>query len=232
MTPLLEVEAARPVPGASPIQGAVTLHLAPGDLALVHAEDPAMARALALICAGLVRLAAGQVRFLAQDWAALPRVPAQALRGRIGLAPGDGGWLPHLTVADGMLLACRHHTDLPDAELRSQAVALCKQFGLPGLPLRHPAELNRVDLARAGCARAFLGAPELILLESPLDQETADLLAEPLLAALAPARERGAAALWSTRSRRAWNTPGFPASQWWVLQQDGLKGDEPCLAPR
>ncbi|MGK7864226.1 ATP-binding cassette domain-containing protein [Falsiroseomonas sp. E2-1-a4] len=232
MKPVLEVQAARAAPGASPVQGLVDLKLLPGDLALVHADDPGMARALALICAGLVKLAEGQVRFLAQDWAALPRQPAQALRGRIGLAPGDGGWLPHLTVAEGMLLARRHHDATPDADLRAEAEDLCRLFGLRGLPLVHPAELSRADLSRAGCARAFLGAPDLILLESPLDRETADMLADPLLAALEPARARGAAALWSTRSRRAWDTADFPASQWWVLKQDGLKGDEPCLIPR
>ena len=227
MTAVLDLRAARPAPGASPIQGAVALTLAPGELALVHADDPGMARALALLCAGLVKLASGQVQFLAQDWATLPRQPAQALRGRIGLAPGDGGWLPHLTVAEGMLLARRHHDTTPDAALQVEADALCRLFGLNGLPRRNPAELSRVELVRAGCARAFLGTPALILLESPLDRETADLLAEPLLVALGAARARGAAALWSTRSRRAWDTPGFPTSQWWVLQPDGLKRDAP-----
>jgi phospholipid/cholesterol/gamma-HCH transport system ATP-binding protein len=224
--PVLELEAARAEPGSSPVAGAMTLRLEPGDLALVRADDPAMARALALFCAGLVKLRDGTARFLGQDWSGLRRRPAQALRGRIGLAPGDGGWLPHLTVAEGMLLSRRHHDDTPDAALRDQADALSRQFGLPGMPLVHPAELSRADLARAGCARAFLGKPALVLLESPLDRETADALAEPLLAALEPARARGAAILWSTRSRRAWETEGFPATQWWELQEDGL-----CPAP-
>jgi phospholipid/cholesterol/gamma-HCH transport system ATP-binding protein len=224
--PVLDIFAARPAAGAAPISGPVQLRLEPGELALVRAEDPGMARALALLCAGLVPLRAGRVAFLGQDWAGLRRQPAQALRGRIGLAPGDGGWLPHLTVADGMLLARRHHDDTPDAELREEAAALARLFGLPGLPLQHPAELSRPELARASCARAFLGAPALVLLESPLDRETADMLAEPLLQALQPARARGAAAIWSTRSRRAWETPGFPATQWFELQEDGL-----CRAP-
>jgi phospholipid/cholesterol/gamma-HCH transport system ATP-binding protein len=224
--PVLDVHAACPAPDASPIGGPVELRLAPGELAVVRAEDPAMARALALLCTGLVPLRAGRIGFLGQDWAALPRQPAQALRGRIGLAPGDGGWLPHLSVADGMLLARRHHDDTDDAALRDEAEALARLFGLPGLPLEHPAELTRADLARAGCARAFLGSPALVLLESPLDRETADMLAGPLLQALQPARARGAAAIWSTRSRRAWETPGFPATQWFELEENGL-----CPAP-
>jgi ABC-type transporter Mla maintaining outer membrane lipid asymmetry ATPase subunit MlaF len=223
---VLDIAAARPAAGASPIRGPVELRLEAGELAIVRAEDPDMARALALLCAGLVPLESGRIAFLGQDWAGMPRKPAQALRGRIGLAPGDGGWLPHLSVADGMLLARRHHDDTPDAALREEADGLARLFGLPGLPVEHPAELSRAELARAGCARAFLGAPALVLLESPLDRDTADMLAGPLLQALEPARARGTAAIWSTRSRRAWETPGFPATQWFELEENGL-----CQAP-
>jgi phospholipid/cholesterol/gamma-HCH transport system ATP-binding protein len=226
MTAVLELVAAKAEPGHSPVTGSLSLRLDPGELALVRADDPAMARALALFCAGLVQLGDGRSLFEGKDWAGLRRPAAQALRARIGLAPGDGGWLPHLTVAEGMLLARRHHDATPEATLLEAAEALSRHFGLPHLPRVHPAELSRTELAKAGCARAFLGEPALVLLESPLDRETADALAEPLLAALMPARARGAAILWSTRSRRAWETEGFPATQWWELEEDGL-----CPAP-
>jgi phospholipid/cholesterol/gamma-HCH transport system ATP-binding protein len=226
MISVLELEAARAAPGQSPVTGSLSLRLEPGELAIVRADDSAMARALALFCAGLVPLQEGRSTFMGQEWPGLRRPAAQALRARIGLAPGDGGWLPHLTVAEGMLLARRHHDGTSEAGLLEAAEALSRHFGLPRLPPGHPAELSRMDLARAACARAFLGEPALVLLESPLDRETADALAEPLLAALMPARARGAAILWSTRSRRAWETEGFPATQWWELEENGL-----CPAP-
>ena len=69
-----------------------------------------------------------------------------------------------------------------------------------GMPDGNPHEMSDFDLARAACARAFLGRPALLLLESPLDAESADALVGPLRAVLDPALGAGAAALWVTRS--------------------------------
>jgi len=224
---VVDLAHARPRDAASPIRSEVSLRLAPGELAIVRAEDAAMARALALLVAGLVPLAAGAACFLGRDWTALGRREAEALRARIGLAPGDGGWLPHLSVEEGILLPRRHHDGTAEAALRAEAEALCRAFGLDGLPEGRPAELARADLARAACARAFLGEPALLILESPLDRETADALADPVLGALEYARARGAAAIWSTRSRRAWEEPGFPATQWFTLEEGALRPAPP-----
>jgi phospholipid/cholesterol/gamma-HCH transport system ATP-binding protein len=227
--PVLEIAGAEPAPGASPLRGPLDLRLEPGELAVVHTDDAGLARALALAlaCAGLVELARGRAALLGQDWASLKRPQAEALRGRIGLAPGDGGWLPHLSVEEGMLLARRHHDDTPEENLRRDADRLARLFGLEGLPAARPAEMSRQDLARAACARAFLGRPALVLLESPLDRETADAMADQVIEALALARAQGAAAIWSTRSRRAWEEPGFPATQWLTLEEGRLRPAPP-----
>ncbi|MGG5809079.1 ATP-binding cassette domain-containing protein [Falsiroseomonas sp. CW058] len=227
MTAVLDIRAARPKEEESPLGSGLDLRLDPGELAVVRAEDAGLARALALLCAGLVPLDGGAVRFQGQDWSQLGRRAAEALRARIGLAPGDGGWLPHLTVEEGILLPRLHHDPTPEADLCREADALCRLFGLDGLPSARPAEMSRGDLARAACARAFLGQPALVILESPLDREMADALADPVLAALAPARGRGAAAIWSTRSRRAWEEPGFPATQWFTLEEGALRAEPP-----
>ncbi|WP_270939143.1 P-loop NTPase family protein, partial [Falsiroseomonas oryzae] len=184
--------------------------------------DPGMARALAELCAGLPALAQGVVRFLGRAWHTLKRREAEALRGRIGLAPGDGGWIPHLSVEDNILLAPRHHGGATQAELRGDAEALARHFGLDGIPQTTPHEMTRLDLARAGCARAFLIRPRLLLLESPLDMEAADALVAPLRAALERALADGAAAIWATRSRHAWEDPDFPATQRFRLGSEGL----------
>lgn len=227
MIPVVELHDARPDPEETPLRGGFALRLEPGELAVVRAEDGGMARALALMCTGLAPLAAGRVCFLGHDWAGLKRREAQELRARIGLAPGDGGWLPHLSVEEGILLPRLHHERVEEAGLGREAEALCRAFGLDGMPVARPSELTRAELARAALARAFLGNPALLILESPLDRETADALADPVLGALAPARERGAAAIWSTRSRLAWEKPGFPATQWFTLEEGALRAELP-----
>jgi phospholipid/cholesterol/gamma-HCH transport system ATP-binding protein len=221
--PVLDIDGAQPDPdGTSPLHTPVHLCLMPGELALVNADDPGMARALAELCAGLPKLAAGRVRVLGKDMAALRRAEAEAIRARIGIAPGRGGWLPHLSVEEGMLLARRHHGDMPEPELRRQADGLARHFGFDGVPEGNPHDMSDFDLARAACARAFLGRPALLLLESPLDAESADALVGPLRAVLDPALGAGAAALWVTRSRIAWEDPDFPATQRLVLERDWL----------
>ncbi len=221
--PVLEVEGARPVPGSSSLQAPFHLRLEPGALALMDSRDGSLARALVELCTGLTPLAEGRVRFLGREWAGLKRREAEALRARIGLAPGEGGWLPHLSVMENTLLARRHHGGVPDEALLREAEELARRFGLHGLPRVSPHEMSRIELAQAGCIRAFLGRPALVLLESPLDIEVSDALVAPLRGALEPALAAGAAAIWVTRSRRAWEDPTFPAAQRYRLGPDGLE---------
>jgi phospholipid/cholesterol/gamma-HCH transport system ATP-binding protein len=100
-------------------------------------------------------------------------------------------------VLDNLLLPARHHTVLPEAELRDRASALARQFGLPGLPLLQPGECTQGDLERAACVRAFLGRPALVVLEHPMAFEDSDLLV-PLLNAIQHVRRRGGSVLWFT----------------------------------
>jgi predicted ABC-type transport system involved in lysophospholipase L1 biosynthesis ATPase subunit len=222
MTPVLEIAGALPKEDESPLRAPVDLRLCPGELALVDAPDPRMARALTELCTGLPALAAGWVRVLGQDFAQLPRRAAEALRGRIGLAPGVGGWLPHLSVETGMMIARRHHGVADEAALYRDAERLCRHFGLDGVPNATPHELTQLELSRAGCARAFLGSPALLLLESPLDIEAADKLVAPIRAALEPVLAAGAAAVWCTHSPHAWKDPSFPAACRLRLDSEGL----------
>jgi phospholipid/cholesterol/gamma-HCH transport system ATP-binding protein len=219
--PVLEVIQAMPrASDPNPIAAPVTLTLQPGELALVDAADAGLARALTELCTGVVPLEQGMIRLLGADLAALPRPAREELRGRIGLAPGEEGWLPHLSMAENMLLLRRHHGETPG--LREAADRLARLFGLDGVPRATPHELSRLDLARAGCARAFLGRPALLLLESPLDSDASDTLVAPIRAALEAVLADGAAALWMTRSHHAWEDPDFPATQRWHLGTQGL----------
>lgn len=192
-----------------------------GELALVDARHSARPAWLADLCCGLLPLAAGSARFLDHDWSAMPDDYAAALRGRIGRVFASGSWVGFLDVATNILLPRLHHTRDDPSDLRERATALSCAFGLPGLPLVRPGVLAASDLARAACVRAFLGDPMLVLLESPVQGRFTSLV-PPLLDALAAARDRGAAAIWFTRSDLVWRDLSFPATMRMRLGERGL----------
>jgi phospholipid/cholesterol/gamma-HCH transport system ATP-binding protein len=113
------------------------------------------------------------------------------------------------------------HRLAPADALVEQAAELCRRFGLPGLPLDPPRRLSETELARAACARAFLGRPELLLLESPLRGGTLADLRLPLLEAIASARD--AACLWLTSSPSVWADRAIPARRRFRLSPQGLQ---------
>jgi phospholipid/cholesterol/gamma-HCH transport system ATP-binding protein len=220
--PILDISAARPRHEAGEMAAApVDFRLSAGEFALVDARLADQATWLADLCSGLLPLAAGSVSFLGRDWSTLPWDYAAALRGRIGRVFQSGGWIGSMDVATNILLPQLHHTRDDPGGLRERAIALSCGFGLPGLPLVRPSELVASDLARAACVRAFLGDPELILLENPVQGRFTGLIA-PLLNALAAARDRGAAAIWFTRSNVVWRDPSFPVTYRLRLGERGL----------
>ena len=220
--PVLDLAAARPQAWAdeAPVPE-IDLRLMAGELALVDARHSARPAWLADLCCGLVPLAVGTARFLDRDWSAVPPDYADALRGRIGRVFFSGSWIGFMDVATNILLPQLHHTRDDPSDLRERAIALSCAFGLPGLPLVRPGELAASDLARAACVRAFLGAPALVLLESPVQGRFTNLI-PPLLNALAAARDRGAAAAWFTRSDLVWRDASVPATMRLRLGERGL----------
>jgi phospholipid/cholesterol/gamma-HCH transport system ATP-binding protein len=200
---------------------AVDVTLDASDLVLVQAGDDQHERALADLACGLLAPERGTVRFLGRVWSELPADQANAHRGRIGHLVGRGAWIPYLTLLDNVLLPQLHHTRRPYAEIRAEAVRLASWFGLPGLPTGLPAEIPPAILQRAACVRAFLGAPALIIIESPTDDLGEGLLA-PLINAMRVARDRDAAVLWFAREADLFDDPSLPATRRLRLQGDAI----------
>ena len=199
----------------------IDLTLMAGDLALIEVRSPARAAQFADLCCGLLPVVRGDVRFLGRDWATQSDQQAAALRGRIGRVYGRGAWIGFIGTDLNIMLPQLHHTRRPATALRDAAAELARSFGLPGLPLVRPTALTAADQARAACVRALLGEPRLLLMESPVQAQFADLL-PPLLDALAAARDRGSAAIWLTRSDLVWGDRSFPATCRLRLTEDGL----------
>lgn len=215
--------AARPVfelRGATVGARAAALTLAPGELLLLRAPTGARMREVAELCCGLRFEPELEAAMLGQEWQALDEAQRRLLRARLAVVPADGGWAPHLPVAESMLMAALAHRLDTAAALRERAAALCRRFGLPGLPLDRPRELREGDLARAACARAFLSRPALLILEDPVHGEATEALRAPLLELLA--ESTATACLWLTTSRTLWHDAAIPAAQRHRLAGGGL----------
>ena len=203
--PTLELVDASPASGGSFLTDApMALAVRAGDCILIEAAERRRIGAFADLCAGLLPLASGAVRFEGIDWRDPPRSQVQALRGRIGRMYGLGNWIGTRETETEILLPRLHHTRVPREVLLEQALGLARRFGLPGLPVDEGAALAEDDAIRAAAVRAFLGAPSLLILENPLGGTSSGTLAVALLRAITEARERGAAAICLTRAREAW----------------------------
>jgi phospholipid/cholesterol/gamma-HCH transport system ATP-binding protein len=74
-----------------------------------------------------------------------------------------------------------------------------------------PDDVMRTDHQRAACIRAFLGQPELILLEEPTFGVYPEIL-PPLINAIRRACDRGSGVIWLTLEDHVWNDPLLPAT--------------------
>jgi phospholipid/cholesterol/gamma-HCH transport system ATP-binding protein len=204
----------------------VSFELNRGDLFLVRIERENERLPLADAMQGLAGINSGSVSFMGEDWDDLPTDRAAAQRGRIGRLFDDEAWISDLDVEENILLAQMHHTKRTEAEIINEALGLARIFGLPGLPRGRAEKVRRWDLRKAACIRAFLGRPELIIIEQPVRGLYADLIA-PLINAVESARRRGAAVIWTVIEPQVWKNAGMHASSRGRMRGAELKIEEP-----
>jgi phospholipid/cholesterol/gamma-HCH transport system ATP-binding protein len=188
----------------------VSLRLGAGELALVRLERGVVRLPLADAAEGLAEHYDGTATFLGRDWRSVPAGEGAALRGRIGRVfdAVGAGWVSNLDVDENVMLAQRHHTRRPSSEIEAEAAKLARMFGLPGLPRGRPSQTRVPDLQRAACVRAFIGTPDLILLERPAQGVYPEIM-PPLINAVRSARSRGAAVVWLTDTPAVWADRGI-----------------------
>ena len=195
-TPLLEFRDAHFA--ASAYAGSATLHLdwqvMRRQLVLVRCDHRQRLSLLAGACCGMAHATRGDARFMNRPWHAVPMEEADAMRGMIGRDFAAGHWLDYLSVAENILIQQEYHTRRPTDELRREAARLASRFGLPGLPTVPPNELSDEDLRRAALVRAFLGTPQLIVLEQTARDTSG--LGPALINAVIQAQQHATAVLW------------------------------------
>ena len=189
----------------------VSFKLRAGELMLIRLEPQQVHLPLADGAEGMMAPRHGRVRFMDRDWSELSADRAAAMRGRIGRAFEDGGWVRNLSMDENITLAQRHHTRRAADDITEEAANLSLAFGLPGLPVGRIAGIRTQDLHRAACVRALLGQPELLLLERPTEQVYPEIL-PALINMMHAARRRGAAVVWTTTNPEVWANPAIRAT--------------------
>ena len=186
----------------------VSFRLRQSELMLVRLEAGHLSLQLADVAQGLIEPMQGSVSFLGDRWSALSENAKLAARAKIGRVFEEPGWISELDMDDNITLQQRHHTRRPESTIRDEASELARQFSLPGLPQGKPSDMRAPDLRRAACVRAFLGRPELLILERPTAGVYPEIM-PALMASVRAARSRGASVLWTTDDWEVWNDAGI-----------------------
>ncbi|MCH4090439.1 ABC transporter ATP-binding protein [Acetobacter sp.] len=220
--PMLELADATPVFDESSLPPVpLSLRVMPGECAVIETRDMSRATMFADLCSGMVHLRNGSARFMDMNWDDLDDRHRNALRGRIGRITRRPLWTDLFGTHVGIMLRELHHTTVSVPDLTSETVRLCTQFGLPGVPVETPRRLSSADLVRASCVRAFLGQPQLLLIEDPLEGSPVDI-SGAFFECLTEARDRGASVVWFVRDSSVWQPYRRAVSGLWRLADDGL----------
>ena len=196
-----------------------TFTVAAGDIvALVGPSGSGKSTLLHLI-AGLDSPSSGSI-----GWPAIG--DRDALRpGPVAMAFQGPSLLPPLTVVENvalpMILAGIDQTDATAA-----AIDLLHVFDVDALATRLPEELSGGQLQRAGIARAFSGAPRLVLADEPTGQQDRATGGRLLEAMLTVAALHGAALVVATHAAEV----AERLAARWTMRDGTLRTEEPSWA--
>jgi phospholipid/cholesterol/gamma-HCH transport system ATP-binding protein len=203
--------------------GALDFDLAHREVALVELDDESDAAGFIDICLGLVEPQRGEVHCLGRPWRGQSYHEMLAHRRLIGTLAGAQVWPAYVPVAEVVLTPQLYHTDQPEEAAVAAATLLARRFGLAGLPVGGRESVPPGELARAACVRAFLGAPEFVLIADRLVEANGEL-GVALAQAIGAVQDRGGAVLWLMSSI------GAPAARF-VAADQMLRLDDRGLAP-
>ena len=197
LTPILEFKDVTLGAGASQMIGlkGVSFTLNRGEIIMVALEEGREHIPLASLAQGLVVQDSGHVYFKGAEWTEMGPSRLSLQRGLIRRVFEHFGWISNLDVMENISLAECYHTGRPPDEIAQEIRSLARRFGLDTVPDARPSRVHSMTLRKLEWVRAFVGTPDLILLERPLfGAPKAD--APKLAQAVCEAARRGVAVLW------------------------------------
>jgi ribose transport system ATP-binding protein len=197
--PLLAIRGLAKSFGAVRVLSRVDLEVQPGEVHAVVGENGAGKSTLMKLLAGLLQPDQGEIRIAGALHA--PRDPEAARRAGIALVPQEPEVVPHLTVAENLLLGSEpaRFGFIDRKALRERALAALREVDHPGAsldPARLAGELPTSERQRVVIARALAQtAPRVVVFDEPTSSLTgADV--ERLFDIIERLRARGLAILY------------------------------------
>ena len=197
LTPILEFKGVNLAASSAHVGGlrGVDLSVRRGEIAIVLLEEEREHCPLASLSQGLVDPDSGTVFFKGEDWSGMSPSKVSSQRGLIRRVYEHYGWITNMDVMDNLCLAECYHTRRNRAEVEQEVLSIARRFGIDSLPDARPTRVHGMLLRKLEWVRAFVGKPELILLERPFfGAPKAD--AEKLIEATCEAAQHGVAVLW------------------------------------
>lgn len=199
----------------------ISFHLEEGHLMLVRVDEASDHLPLADAAQGLITPGSGAVRFLGEEWWKMGARREAMMRGKTRRIFESEGWISNLDVIENLLLSEYHHSHRSTAELTAEAETLARSFGLPGIPAGRPVRLHAAMLRKLEWVRAFMGRPELIIMDRvALGVARPDIAL--LIGAVRAALGRGTAVIWITLEECVWNHPDLADAVRYAMRGDEL----------
>jgi ABC-type multidrug transport system ATPase subunit len=139
----------------------ITLSIPKGGIYGLLGPNGAGKTTLFSIVAGFLRPTSGDIKVLGVDTRNVSE-----LRGRIAILPQDAKFAANTPVGDQIVLFAQLH-GRTRAEAEKDAATALQRVGLPEAAMASASTLSHGMYKRVGIAQAFLGNPEVILLDEP-----------------------------------------------------------------
>lgn len=133
---------------------------------------------------GLRRPDSGSIQVLGQEITELAEGPLNEIRKKMGFVFQNAALYDSLTVLENVAFPLRHHTGLPAAQRREQALGFLDQVGMADAAPKLPTDISGGMKKRVGLARALALKPQIMLYDEPtagLDPITADEITQLIL---------------------------------------------------